>query len=146
MKPTATLINVGRGGLIDEDALAEALRGGVIAMAGLDVYRREPLPESNPLRPLPNVVPSPHTRGGSNRSWGGGCAGRSGKYSEVLPGRNTNRRNLLMRPPPGVAMGQGSHRNTWSRDLRGTQRIRKLRGSEPPPGSPVGEELKSVTY
>jgi lactate dehydrogenase-like 2-hydroxyacid dehydrogenase len=70
MKPTAILINVGRGGLVDEDALAEALRSGVIAMAGLDVYRREPLPESNPLRLLPNVVLFPHTGGGSNRSWG----------------------------------------------------------------------------
>jgi phosphoglycerate dehydrogenase-like enzyme len=39
-------------------------------MAGLDVYRREPLPESNPLRLLPNVVLFPHTGGGSYRAWG----------------------------------------------------------------------------
>lgn len=69
MKPNATLINVGRGGLIDEDALAAALRGGKIAMAGLDVYRSEPLPAASPLRTLPNVVLLPHTGGGSYRSW-----------------------------------------------------------------------------
>ena len=69
MKPTAILINVGRGGLIDEDALLKALCGNKIAMAGLDVYRREPLPESSPLRNLSNIVFSPHTGGGSYRAW-----------------------------------------------------------------------------
>jgi phosphoglycerate dehydrogenase-like enzyme len=69
MKSTATLVNVGRGGLIDEEALVDALRSGRIAMAGLDVYRREPLPAESPLRALPNVVLLPHTGGGSYRSW-----------------------------------------------------------------------------
>jgi phosphoglycerate dehydrogenase-like enzyme len=69
MKPSATLINVGRGGLIDEDALVDALHAQRIAMAGLDVYRREPLPAESPLRALPNVVLLPHTGGGSYRSW-----------------------------------------------------------------------------
>ena len=66
MKPSATVVNVGRGGLIDEDAMAGALKSGEIAMAGLDVYRREPLPASSPLRHLPNVVLLPHTGGGSD--------------------------------------------------------------------------------
>ena len=66
MKPTAAIVNVGRGGLIDEDAMVRALQSGEIAMAGLDVYRREPLPESSPLRELPNVVLLPHTGGGSD--------------------------------------------------------------------------------
>ena len=70
MKSSATLINVGRGGLIDEDALLKALRDRQIAMAGLDVYHWEPLPESSPLRDLPNIVFSPHTGGGSYRAWG----------------------------------------------------------------------------
>ena len=70
MKSTATLINVGRGALIDEDALVDALQSGGIDMAGLDVYRREPLPEASPLRGLSNVVLFPHTGGGSNRAWG----------------------------------------------------------------------------
>lgn len=69
MKPTATLVNVGRGGLVDEDALARALMEGKLGMAGLDVYRWEPLPDTSPLRTLPNVVLSPHLGGGSNRSW-----------------------------------------------------------------------------
>lgn len=70
MKSTATLINVGRGALIDEDALADALQNGGIDMAGLDVYRREPLPEASPLRGLSNIVLFPHTGGGSYRAWG----------------------------------------------------------------------------
>jgi phosphoglycerate dehydrogenase-like enzyme len=69
MKTTATLINVGRGGLVDEDALAAALQSRRIAMAGLDVYRSEPLPATSPLRHLHNVVLLPHTGGGSYRSW-----------------------------------------------------------------------------
>ncbi len=69
MKPSAILVNVGRGGLIDEEALVAALENKTIAMAGLDVYRREPLPAASGLRKLPNVVLLPHTGGGSYRSW-----------------------------------------------------------------------------
>lgn len=69
MKPTATLINVGRGPLIDEQALVAALQNGQLAMAGLDVYAMEPLPVESPLRSLPNVVLTPHIGGGSYRSW-----------------------------------------------------------------------------
>jgi len=68
MKPTATLINVARGGVVDEDALVDALKSGQIAMAGLDVYREEPLPASSPLCGMTNVVLAPHTGGGSYRS------------------------------------------------------------------------------
>ena len=68
MKSSATLINVARGGVVDEDALVQALTNKKIAMAGLDVFREEPLPASNPLRGLPNVVLAPHTGGGSYRS------------------------------------------------------------------------------
>ena len=69
MQSTATLINVGRGGLVDEAALATALQSKQIAMAGLDVYRMEPLPAESPLRTLPNAVLLPHIGGGSYRSW-----------------------------------------------------------------------------
>lgn len=69
MKPSATLINVGRGGLVDEEALIAALQSKRIAMAGLDVYRNEPLPAASPLRTLLNVVLLPHTGGGSYRPW-----------------------------------------------------------------------------
>jgi lactate dehydrogenase-like 2-hydroxyacid dehydrogenase len=67
MKPSAVLINSARGGLIDEDALAAALQNKRIAMAGLDVYQREPLPVTSPLRTLDNVVLLPHMGGGSYR-------------------------------------------------------------------------------
>jgi len=68
MKPSATLINVARGAVVDENALSKALANGQIAIAGLDVYREEPLPVSSPLLALPNVVLAPHTGGGSQLS------------------------------------------------------------------------------
>lgn len=56
----AVLVNTARGGIVDEDALAEALASGHLHAAGLDVYGREPLPQSSPLRTLPNIVLLPH--------------------------------------------------------------------------------------
>jgi phosphoglycerate dehydrogenase-like enzyme len=59
MKPTAYLMNTARGGLVDEQALAAALREGRLAGAGLDVFNEEPL-QHNPFQGLDNVVLSPH--------------------------------------------------------------------------------------
>jgi phosphoglycerate dehydrogenase-like enzyme len=61
MKPTAYLINMARGSVIDEPALIEALRAGTIGGAGLDVFEREPLPADSPLWDLSNVLITPHS-------------------------------------------------------------------------------------
>ncbi|MFC5405467.1 2-hydroxyacid dehydrogenase [Cohnella soli] len=60
MKPTAVLINTARGGIVNEDALYEALRDGTIWAAGLDVFEREPVVPDHPLLTLPNLVSLPH--------------------------------------------------------------------------------------
>lgn len=60
MKRTAFLVNASRGGVVDETALAAALREGRIAGAALDVYETEPLDTDSPLRDVPNLVLTPH--------------------------------------------------------------------------------------
>jgi phosphoglycerate dehydrogenase-like enzyme len=64
MKPTARLINVARGPLVDEDALIAALRDGGIAGACLDVFAKEPLPADHPLWDMPNVYITSHNATG----------------------------------------------------------------------------------
>lgn len=63
MRPTARLINVGRGALLVTDDLVAALRSGAIAGAALDVFDTEPLPVGSPLWSMPNVLVSPHMSG-----------------------------------------------------------------------------------
>lgn len=65
MKPTATLINVARGRVVDESQLIRALEEGWIGGACLDVFTWEPLPETSPLWAMPNVVITPHNSGNS---------------------------------------------------------------------------------
>jgi phosphoglycerate dehydrogenase-like enzyme len=61
LKPGGVFINIGRGPLVDEDALQRALRDGRIAFAALDVFREEPLPPTSPFWGMPNVLINPHS-------------------------------------------------------------------------------------
>jgi D-3-phosphoglycerate dehydrogenase / 2-oxoglutarate reductase len=77
MKPTAFLINVARGALVDEAALIQALVEGRIGGAGIDVYSQEPPDIQSPLFQLPNVITTPHSAGvtdGTSRKRAQACA------------------------------------------------------------------------
>lgn len=63
MKPSALLVNVSRGGIVDEQALCTALQSGMIAGGGLDVVEKEPLPPDSPLWEAPNLILTPHQAG-----------------------------------------------------------------------------------
>ncbi len=69
MKRGARLVNVGRGEVIDEPALVEALRSGHLGGAALDVFATEPLPPESPLWDLPNVIVTPHASGTTPANW-----------------------------------------------------------------------------
>ncbi|MBO2453726.1 D-2-hydroxyacid dehydrogenase [Actinomadura barringtoniae] len=91
MRPGARLINVGRGQLVIEDDLIEALRANVIAGAALDVFATEPLAGSSPLWELPNVIVSPHMSGdtiGWRQELVDLFADNLGRRREGLPLRN----------------------------------------------------------
>src|SRR5829696_1117881 len=72
MRPTAYVVNVARGQLVEEPALIEALRDGKLAGAGLDVAATEPLPAAHPFWSMDNVILTPHIGGAGNQGVGGG--------------------------------------------------------------------------
>jgi len=69
MKPTACLINVSRGPLVDEAALADALHSRKLAAAALDVFSQEPLPADSPLWDVENLLITPHTAAITEKLW-----------------------------------------------------------------------------
>jgi len=87
MRPGAIVVNVSRGGLVDEVALAGALASGHIAGAGLDTFSVEPLPEDHPLRTAPNTILTPHAAWRSNQSIGALQAGAVERVRLVLTGQ-----------------------------------------------------------
>jgi len=95
MKPAAVLINVARGGVVDEPALIDALHQGKIAGAGLDTFATEPLPEDSPLWRIPNVIITPHTAGATPRYWDRATALFCENLSRYLDGKSL--RNVVSR-------------------------------------------------
>ncbi|HLS15093.1 MAG TPA: NAD(P)-dependent oxidoreductase [Beutenbergiaceae bacterium] len=104
MKPSAVLVNVARGELIDEAALAIALRDGSLRAAGLDVFQTEPLPTTSPLIDLSNVILAPHSL-----AWG----------SEILDGNRIQamgeiRRMVAGERPVAVANPRAIEHPSWA--------------------------------
>jgi phosphoglycerate dehydrogenase-like enzyme len=87
MKPDAYLINVGRGPLIDEAALAQALREHKIGGAALDVFEEEPLPAESPLWDLEHLFITPHIAGITEKLWERHYAFISENLRRYLEGR-----------------------------------------------------------
>ncbi|MFY9509985.1 MAG: NAD(P)-dependent oxidoreductase, partial [Rubrivivax sp.] len=95
----AFIVNVGRGGVVDEQALLDALASGQIAGAHLDVFEQEPLAPDSPFWDLPNVLVSPHNAG-SSQQYGERCVQI---FIDNL-GRHTRGEPLLNEVPPGLAL------------------------------------------
>jgi phosphoglycerate dehydrogenase-like enzyme len=91
LPPHAVVVNTARGALIDEAALARALRVGTIGGAGLDVFEQEPVEPQDPLLTLPNVVLSPHTAGTTPEALMNGLDLCAANVVAFLAGRVQNR-------------------------------------------------------
>lgn len=87
LQPHAIVVNTSRGGLIDEAALADALRHGRLAGAGLDVFEHEPLPVGADIASLPNVVLTPHVAGSSQEALQATARRCAQQVIDVLAGR-----------------------------------------------------------
>ncbi|MDX3100912.1 phosphoglycerate dehydrogenase [Nonomuraea angiospora] len=74
MKPDALIINTSRGGIVDEEALAQAVRAGAIAGAAIDVFAEEPLPRESPLRSVDGILTTSHIAGATQEARAGSGA------------------------------------------------------------------------
>ena len=97
MKPTAYLINIGRGELVDEPALIDALNTGTIAGAALDVYWQEPLPKEHPLWRAKNLIAMPHMGGPSDVYVEQAMAVMEENFRRYLKGERKNLINVVER-------------------------------------------------
>jgi len=95
MKPTAFLINIGRGEVVDEDALIHALETGKIAGAALDTFSTEPLPKEHPLWGMKNVIITPHVGGLSDISVEQVVSVFEKNLRSFLRGEKSNLNNLI---------------------------------------------------
>jgi D-3-phosphoglycerate dehydrogenase / 2-oxoglutarate reductase len=86
MKPTAVVLNLARGGIVEEQALADAIRSGKIAAAAIDAISQEPPPADHPLFSLPNVLLTPHVGGGTFEASSRGEWGAAQEVVRVLSG------------------------------------------------------------
>ena len=105
MRPGSVLVNVSRGGLVDEAALADALRSGHLAGAGIDVFEHEPLEEGNPLRDCPTAILSPHAAHLSRESFAETRRKTFEESARVLRGEAP--RSAVNRPVLRVPAGSG---------------------------------------
>ena len=95
MKPTAFLINLARGGVLDEAALIEHLQTGKIAGAGIDVFSKMPLPPDNPLWRMPNVIITPNIGGRSDNFIEQTMAVLEPNLQAFVDGRLNDMRNVI---------------------------------------------------
>jgi len=86
MRPDAYLINTSRGGIVDEAALVEAVRNGVIGGAALDVFEVEPLPQDSPLLDTPGILATTHVAGATREARGESGRMAAANVIEVLGG------------------------------------------------------------
>jgi D-2-hydroxyacid dehydrogenase (NADP+) len=98
MKPSAFLVNMARGGVVDEVALIQALEGGEIAGAGLDVFSQEPLPPDNPLWKTKNVTIFPHLGGYSHGYEDRAMPTIEGNLRKFLAGEWKTMINIVRKP------------------------------------------------
>lgn len=115
MKPTAVLVNTARGAVVDEPALADAVRDGVIAGAHLDVVTHEPLPATSPLRDVEGIVVYSHLAGQTAQARADAGLAGAAELVAALAGDPRYVVNAHLLPPPDRGPGPEPARRTTPR-------------------------------